>query len=170
MKKMKETYKEHKKDDIKANFAIVSVSSSRTIKEDDAGDLMVELIEKEGHKAVFRTLVKDDKTIIQDTIKQIIEQDVDVIVTSGGTGLGKKDVTIEALKPSFEKEIQGFSILFMTLGFDDVGTPAMLSRATAGIVNGKVIFCIPGSPKACKLALKKLIIPEVGHIIKHIKE
>ncbi len=170
MTKLKNTSKKHKESDLKGNFAVVSVSSTRTLKEDDAGDLMVEIIEKAGHKVVHRTIVKDDITMIKKDIDNILAmKNVDAIMTSGGTGIAKKDVTIEAVKP-FDKEITGFGILFTTLSYEKVGTVSMISRATAGIKNDKAIFCVPGSPRACKLALEKLILEEIGHILKHRRE
>ena len=89
---------------------------------------------------------------------------------TGGSGISPKDVTIEAVKPLFEKELTAFGVLFAQLSFEEIDSAAILSRATAGIANNSIIFCMPGSIKACKLACKNLIFPELGHILKHIKE
>ena len=93
------------------------------------------------------------------------EKKVQAIVTNGGTGLTSSDITIEAVKGMFDKELPGFNSLFMLLSYPQVKSAAMLSRALAGTINGKVIFCLPGSPRACQLATKSLILPELGHIL-----
>jgi len=102
--------------------------------------------------------------------KALSSNDVDAIVTCGGTGIGPTDVTIETVQPLLEKEILGFGEIFRTLGYEQIGSAVILTRALAGVSRGKVVFCIPGSPQAVSLCLKKLILPEVGHIVKHARE
>ena len=164
--------KEHKKQaPLAVNAAIVTVSDSRTIENDDSGKLIKNILIKNNHKVIGHTVIKDDKKEITRKIEDLIKNgSLDLIITNGGTGVAKKDLTIETIKPLFEKEISGFAALFQKLSYDEIGSACMLSRATAGIINNKVIFCLPGSPKACELALEKLIIPEIGHIVKHIHE
>ena len=163
----------------KVGFAVVICSSSRfeAIKlmkqvDDPSGDLIVELLKKAGHKVVFRTLVSDDRVLIEQSVgKALGMKDVDAIVTCGGTGVSLSDITIETVKPLLRKTLPGFGELFRRLSYDEIGSAALLSRALAGIPDkGKVIFCIPGSPQAVKLCLEKLILPEAGHIIKHARE
>lgn len=163
--------KEHKKQaPSSVNSVILTISNSRTLKNDDSGRLIKELLIKNNHKIIEHTIIKDDKEEIICKINDLIKNDdINMIITNGGTGLSEKDVTIEAIKPLFERELTGFNSLFMMLSYEAIGSAAMLSRATAGVANGKIIFCLPGSQKACELAMK-LIIPEIRHITKHLNE
>ncbi len=161
--------KEHKKKaPVYVSFGIITLSDTRTLEDDDSGKLIRELFEKEGHQMIEHRVIPDDIKAISDTLDELLKKGVDVIVTNGGTGISPKDVTIEAIKHRFEKEISGFNPLFMMLGYNDVGAPAMLSRATAGLIGKSAVFCLPGNPKAVRLGVEKLILPEIGHIIKHI--
>lgn len=111
-------------------------------------------------------IVKDDKIDIQSQIDEWLASDIDVIITTGGTGIARRDVTIEAVKPLLDKEIEGFGELFRYLSYtEDVGTKALLSRAIAGTIMNKLIFTLPGSTGAVKLAMTKLIIPELNHMV-----
>jgi molybdenum cofactor biosynthesis protein B len=104
-------------------------------------------------------------------VKHILsELSPDAILITGGTGITKKDVTVEAVTPLFDKELMAYAVLFAKLSYQEIGSAAILSRATAGIIKNSVLFCMPGSLKACKLACNLLIFPELGHIIKHIRE
>ena len=165
----KDTSKEHKKHaPLSTNIAVITLSNTRTIREDDSGDLIQKIAESYGHRVLIRKVIPDDKKLLIETIDEIMSNEkIKVIITNGGTGLSKQDITIETLKPRFDKEIIGFNTLFMSLGYEQVSAAAMLSRATAGLIKGRAIFCLPGSTKACKLALEKLIMPEIGHILKH---
>ncbi len=152
-------------------YAVYTVSSSRykAIKEgrdftDPTGDLAVKLIESAGNSVVIRKVLPDEKSSIRRELESALKE-ADVIILCGGTGLHPEDVTVEAASGIFEKEIRGFGELFRHLSFQSIGSAAMLSRATAGICRGKAIFCLPGSTKGVELALKKLILPEAGHII-----
>ncbi len=163
--------KEHKKHaPLSVNAAIVTISNSRTIENDDSGKLIKDILTENNHKTAGHIVIPDNKETIKDNILNLANKQIDVIITNGGTGISKKDLTIESIKPLFEKEIPGFAVLFQKLSYDEIGSACILSRAAAGTINNKVIFCLPGSPKACKLALNRLIIPEIGHIIKHINE
>jgi molybdenum cofactor biosynthesis protein B len=106
--------------------------------------------------------------MIREAFKKCLYSEAEVIISSGGTGLSPADVTIEALLPYIEKEMPGFGELFRLKSIDQIGNAMMLSRAIAGVARGKVLFCLPGSPNAVKLALE-LVMPELGHIIKHVK-
>ncbi len=168
------------KQEIKGNirFALITVSTSRFNKygsarspqeaEDISGNHMCSLVEESGHKVVSYSLVPDNEIVIKDLISRMVDEDVNVIVTSGGTGLSPDDVTIEAIAPIFHKEIQGFGEYFRYLSIGQIGSSVVLTRACAGIVNNKVIFCLPGSPNAVKLAFSEIILPEAGHILKHV--
>lgn len=170
--------KEHKLKAPKTlKFALVTCSDSRFefLKQnkpfkDESGDLAEQLIKSTGFSILYRTLVPDDFNMIRQTIEELCSKpDIDIVVLLGGTGLSPRDVTVEAVKSVFEKEIPGFGELFRMLTFQEEGSIAMLSRATAGIHNGKIIFVLPGSPKAVKLAFERLIIPEAPHMILHVR-
>jgi molybdenum cofactor biosynthesis protein B len=135
--------------------------------EDESGRVIMDLLEKAGHRTVYR-LLNDDCLDIQDTLTVMLEE-VDAAILCGGTGLTPRDVTIEAVTPLLEKVIPGFGELFRLKSFDEIGTASVLSRAMAGIVEGKAVFCIPGSPNAARLAVSQIIVPELGHIISHAR-
>jgi molybdenum cofactor biosynthesis protein B len=151
-------------------LAIVTVSTTRTLAEDKSGHWLRKRAEKK-HKVVFHDVVPDDKALIADTIRTVIEEHrAQVILVNGGTGISPSDVTIEAIRPMFEKELSAFSALFAQLSYEEIDSAALLSRATAGIVDQTLIFCLPGSLNACKLAWIELISRELGHIVKHMQE
>jgi len=166
------SHEEHKAKAPKSvSCAVITVSDSRTPENDDSGKSIIKLLEKNNHKIINYSIIKDNKKSINEKINQLIlNEKINAIITNGGTGIAKKDVTIEAIKPLFEKELAGFSSLFAKLSYDTIGSAAVLSRAAAGIVNKKIIFCLPGSPEAVELAMNKLILPEIGHIVKHLSD
>ena len=162
----------HKKNvphDIK--IAVISVSTTRKLSEDESGTWIKKQAKKEGHEVIIHQVVTDDIQAIAELIQHVTRKICpDAVIMTGGTGISPKDVTIEAVKPLFEKELSAFGVLFAQLSFEEIDSAAILSRSTAGIINNTIIFCMPGSIKACKLACKNLIFPELGHILKHIKE
>ncbi len=178
MKVSKTTLKHKAEAPKNLNFAVITCSTSRykeyveTGKLDDpSGDLIVKTLRSAGHKVTMRKIVTDNKEEIQKTIMRALKsRKVDVIITSGGTGISPKDVTIEAVKPLLEKELPGFGEIFRAISYQEIGSAAILTRSIAGIIRGKAVFCLPGSPQSVFLALKKIILPEVGHIIKHTRE
>ncbi|OEK67819.1 molybdenum cofactor biosynthesis protein B [Staphylococcus equorum] len=151
--------------------AVLTVSDTRDYKTDKGGKLVIELLSELNvsiDKAHYK-IVKDEQEAIQMQVEQWLSEDIDVIVTTGGTGIAQRDVTIEAVSSFFTKEIEGFGELFRYLSYaEDVGTRALLSRAIAGTAGDKLIFSIPGSTGAVKLALEKLIKPELNHLVKEI--
>lgn len=164
--------KEHKSHSKKhIDFGIITVSTSRNAEggADPSGDNIARSIEKQGHTVAMRAVVSDNKDMIKDKVLEFLDA-VDIIITTGGTGIAKTDVTVEAVRPLFDKELEGFNTIFMITGYERVGASSMLSRACAGIIKGKVIFCLPGSPDACALAIEKIILKEAGHILKHAGE
>ncbi|MEE9152029.1 MAG: molybdenum cofactor biosynthesis protein B [Thermoplasmata archaeon] len=158
---------EHKKHaHTTVNCAVITVSTSRTIDSDESGKSITNLLKNEGHHMVHHTLVKDDISEIRAALEDFLKnQNIQAIILNGGTGISKKDVTIEAIKPFLEKELTGFGELFRYLSYKEIGSPAILSRAMACVGKGKLIFCLPGSTNACKLAMEKLILPELGHMV-----
>ncbi|HMD79287.1 MAG TPA: molybdenum cofactor biosynthesis protein B [Nitrososphaerales archaeon] len=150
---------------------IVTVSTSRyaSMQEgkkftDEGGDLAESEAKKGGHSVTGRALVSDDKKMIRLEMTKFLSGGDDVMIFTGGTGVAKRDVTVEAVRPYFEKELVGFGELFRRLSFEDVGFAGILSRATAGIVKGKVVLCLPGSPAAVKLALGNFV-GELPHLV-----
>ena len=152
-------------------LAILTVSSTRSLPDDKSGPWMKKRAEKKKHKVVYHEVIPDDRDIITDTIRTVIQEDSPhAILVTGGTGISPADVTIEAIRPMFTKELTAFGPLFGQLSFEEIGSAALLSRATAGVVGQTLVFCMPGSLKACKLACKELIFPELGHLVKHMAE
>jgi len=175
---MSETSKVHKEKSPKnLGFAIVTISTSRYQESkagrhvsDESGDLMAKMLQERGHIVVSRELISDDKTMIRETVREALKfQEINVIVTSGGTGITPSDVTMEAVEPLLEKVLPGFGEIFRWLSYESIGSAAVMTRAIAGVTRGKAIFCLPGSPQAVKLCLEKLILPEAGHIILHAR-
>ncbi len=159
-------------------FAVFVCSSSRFREwqkkgkiEDPSGDLIVELLEEAGHTVTLRSVLPDDGAVIrQGVLKALGTEDVDAIITCGGTGVAAKDETVEAIKPLLEKELPGFGELFRRLSYDDIGSAALMSRTLAGVFKGKAVFVLPGSPQAVRLCVERLILPEAPHIVKHTRE
>lgn len=136
---------------IPVNIALLTMSDTRTAEEDKSGNLLVELITKAGHTVAARALVKDDLMVIRSTVEKWIDDPaIDCVITTGGTGFTGRDVTPEAVRPLFEKDIDGFAVLFHMISYQKVATSTMQSRACAGVARGTYIFCLPGSPGACR--------------------
>ena len=148
--------------------AIVSVSTTRSISEDESGLWIRDEATKEGHQVVSHQLITDDTKVISDTVQTVIGKESPmVLLLTGGTGISPQDLTIEAVRPLFNKELVAFGPLFAQLSYEQIGSAALLSRATAGIINKTVVFCMPGSLKACQLTCRSLIFPELGHLVYH---
>ncbi|TYL39956.1 molybdenum cofactor biosynthesis protein MoaB [Natronococcus pandeyae] len=147
---------------------IVTVSSSRAAEadpDDPGGDTVQECFESEGHEVQERVLVRDDYSSIRTAVRGLVaRQDIDIVCTTGGTGVTADDVSPEATSSLFERELPGFGELFRSLSWDEVGTRAMASRATAGIAVDTPVFCLPGSTSACQTACEQLIVPEAPHL------
>ena len=136
---------------IPVSIAVLTVSDTRDLSTDKSGDTLVELITQSGHKVADRTIVKDDIAQIQDTVKGwIANPDINVVISTGGTGFTGRDVTPDAMKPLFDKEIDGFSTIFHLISFQKIETSTIQSRACAGLAGETFIFCLPGSPGACR--------------------
>jgi molybdopterin adenylyltransferase len=140
------------------NIAVLTVSDTRDLKTDKSGDTLAELLTASGHRLADRRLVRDDMLVIRAEVQSWIDNPgLDVILTTGGTGFTGRDVTIEAVKPLFEKEIDGFAAVFHRLSYDKIGTSTIQSRACGGLARGTYIFCLPGSPGACRDAWDGLL-------------
>ncbi len=164
--------REHKKKSpLYVKIGIITISTTRTLPEDKSGYWIGKLAKKEGHNVVFHQVIPDEIETITKTIQDVIQNyNPQVLLLTGGTGISGKDVTIEAVKTLFEKELTAFGPLFAQLSFEEIDSAALLSRASAGVIGKTILFCMPGSLKACKLACKALIFPELGHLVMHIQE
>ncbi|MDT7873026.1 MogA/MoaB family molybdenum cofactor biosynthesis protein [Stygiolobus sp. CP850M] len=168
-----EKHREHAPKQI--NFYIITVSTSRYEKlskkepvVDESGDVIKQLVIEAGYTVVGYSLVPDDKVKILRAFAEALDDPrVDVIISTGGTGYAPSDQTVETIRPIFDREIEGFSDVFRNISFDDpkVRAAAYLTKASAGIIGKKVVYLLPGSPDAVRLATKELILPEVGHLL-----
>lgn len=158
--------------------ALITCSSSRFEKQrrgeefdDPSGDLVVNELSQVGHRIVKRELVPNDRHLLREAILTACrDADTDAVIVSGGTGISSRDLTVEVAQELFDKQIKGFGELFRYLSYMEIGTAAMASRATAGTCHGKILFCLPGSADANRLAVTRLIIPEIGHLVGHARE
>lgn len=148
--------------------ALITISDTRTEANDESGQLMRSLIEAEGHQVSFYRIVPDEVEAIQAAVQAALPE-ADFVVTSGGTGMTPRDVTVEACRPLFTKELDGFGDLFRFISYQEIGSGAVLSRATAGAIGPAMLFCLPGSKGAVRTGLTRLILPEVRHLISHIR-
>lgn len=152
-------------------IVILSMSSTRSLEEDESGHWMKETARSMGHTVLSHQILKDDQDAINHSVKNVIDGlSPDVILMTGGTGITRDDVTIEAVRCLFRKELPSFATLFAVESREQIGSAALLSRAWAGIIRDTVVFCMPGSIKACRLACEKIIFPELGHLVKHIHD
>jgi molybdenum cofactor biosynthesis protein B len=136
---------------IPVRIAVLTVSDTRTEKTDKSGDVLAALIAEAGHELAGRAILRDDAKAVRKQVKKWIkDEDIDVVITTGGTGFSARDVTPEAVKPLFEKEFDGFSALFHVISYQTVGTSTIQSRACGGLAEDTLIFCLPGSPGACQ--------------------
>lgn len=163
-------FEEHKKHAHgPVSCAVITVSSTRSQEDDASGKAIMSLLESKGYTLVNYAIIRDDMAMIGAEVeKNLNSGSVQAIIINGGTGIGGKDVTIEAVRPFLEKELVGFGELFRHLSYKEIGSPAIMSRALAGVSSGKVLVCLPGSTNACKLAMESLILPELGHMVHEI--
>lgn len=160
-----EEHKNKAKDSIKCK--VITVSDTRSEETDKSGSLVVQMLQDRGNHEIDYDIVEDSQLAIQESVeKGIADQSVEAIILTGGTGIAFRDVTIETVEPLLEKKMPGFGEIFRMLSYtEDIGSAAILSRAIAGTIRKTVIFSIPGSSGAVKLAMEKLIIPELGHTV-----
>jgi molybdenum cofactor biosynthesis protein B len=154
---------------LRARCAVVTVSDSRTAATDVGGDLVARLLTEAGHEVGERILVRDDAGAVRTAIERAMRcggEGADVVVTTGGTGIGPRDGTVEVVEGLLAKRLDGFGELFRALSFQQIGAAAMLSRAVAGLAGRTFVFALPGSPHAVELALSQLILPELGHLLR----
>ena len=149
---------------IPVSFAVLTVSDSRTLAEDRSGTTLAERIAAAGHRLADRQIATDDVRKIRATLRKwIADPAIDAVITTGGTGFTGRDVTPEAAEPLFEKRMEGFSAVFHRLSYDKIGTSTIQSRATAGLANGTFVFCLPGSPGACRDAWDGILVKQFDY-------
>lgn len=149
---------------IPLNIAVLTISDTRGEAEDISGKLLVQALTEAGHRNAEKTIVRDDKYQIREVVSRWInDPDVNVVLTTGGTGITGRDGTPEAIKPLLDKEIEGFGEMFRVLSYDDIKTSTLQSRALSGVANSTYVFVLPGSSGACKLAWEKIIIEQLDN-------
>jgi molybdenum cofactor biosynthesis protein B len=148
---------------------VVTVSDTRSEETDTAGRAIADRLTAAGHVVLGRTLVKDEPSLVRSTIERQLatprEAGPQVIITTGGTGITSRDSTFEAVNALLEKRLDGFGELFRMLSYEQIGSAAMMSRATAGLASGRIVIALPGSEAAVQLAMDKLVLPEIGHLV-----
>jgi len=151
---------------VSASFALLVTSDSRTPETDETGKLAKKTLSEAGHEVVEYGIIPNDAGKIREWLVNVIDNSkTQIIITSGGTGIGSVDKTVDTARALFEKELPGFGEHFRRLSYEEVGTAGLMSRSTAGVVNKKIIFCLPGSRGAMRTALNKIILPGIGHMI-----
>jgi molybdenum cofactor biosynthesis protein B len=150
---------------------VITVSDTRTEATDASGRAIVELLAGAGHTVAGRQIVKDEPAQVRAAVeRQLANADVEAIITTGGTGITSRDTTYEAVSGLLQKRLDGFGELFRMLSFEQIGSAAMMSRACAGLAAGRIVVCLPGSEKAVRLAMERLIIPELGHLVQQARK
>jgi len=158
---------EHRRDQrAEAICALLVTSDVRRPETDETGKAAIEMLEGAGHRVAAYVIAGNDAVQIRDAVRGFLNDDkIKVIITSGGTGIGRNDRTVDAITPLLEKRMEGFGELFRRLSQEEVGEAAMMSRATAGVASNKLVFCLPGSKGAMELGLRKIILPALGHML-----
>jgi molybdenum cofactor biosynthesis protein B len=146
---------------------VITISDTRTEETGTAGRAIAELLGGAGHQVVGRTIVKDDPVFVRGAIeRQLANPDVQAVIATGGTGISSRDSTYEAVSALLRKRLDGFGELFRMLSYEQIGSAAMMSRACAGLVAGRIVVALPGSEAAVRLAMERLLIPELGHLVR----
>jgi len=160
-------YQEHKHKAPKSvSCAVLTISDTRTEQDDESGRLIRQKLSETGHRVILHCILKNETDSIQKKIYELLkEEELQVIIAIGGTGVSRRDITVETIYPILEKKLDGFGELFRFLTYSEIGTGSIMSRAIAGVARGKVILCLPGSPEAANLAMDKIILPELGHLV-----
>jgi molybdenum cofactor biosynthesis protein B len=149
---------------------VITVSDTRTLETDSGGAAVVEHLEKAGHTVVQREIIRDDPSVMRPLLELLRERDdVDAILLTGGTGIASRDQTFETVSSLLSKPLPGYGELFRMLSFAEIGPAAMLSRAVGGLLGKRVLLTMPGSPAGVRLAMEKLIVPELGHLVREAR-
>jgi molybdenum cofactor biosynthesis protein B len=160
-------YQEHKHQAPKSiSCAVLTISDTRTERDDESGRLIRQKLSETGHRVILHCILKNEADSIREKIYELLkEEELQAIIATGGTGVSRRDITVETIYPILEKKLDGFGELFRFLTYSEIGTGSIMSRAIAGVAEGKVILCLPGSLEAAKLAMNKIILPELGHLV-----
>ena len=151
--------------------AVLTISDTRTPETDTGGDIIVEFMQGAGHEIAHREIVKDDAPHIKEVLEGLVAHvDVDVVITTGGTGISARDTTYEVVSRMIDKKLDGFGEIFRMLSYEEVGAAAILSRAVAGAAGSKFVACLPGSTNAVRLAMEKLLLPEIAHVVFELRK
>lgn len=164
-------HKEHKNQAPKSvNCYVITVSDTRNEENDESGKIIKELLLKSSHNIVGYKICKDDCNLLHQLIMDILSNEkAEAVIINGGTGIGKRDITVEVIKSLLNKELNGFGEIFRYLTYQEIGSSAIMSRAIAGVAKDKIVISLPGSKGAVTLGMNKLILPELGHMIREIK-
>jgi molybdopterin adenylyltransferase len=155
----------------RVRVAILTISDTRTPETDTGGDTADELMRGAGHEVVERSIIRDEASSIRtELVGLLARSDVDAVVTTGGTGISARDTTYEVVDRMLEKKLDGFGEIFRVLSYEEIGAAAILSRALAGAVGPKFIACLPGSRNAVRLAVEKLLAPEISHVVFELRK
>ena len=155
----------------KIRVAVLTVSDTRTPETDTGGNVIVELMQGAGHEISHREIVKDDAPRIEVVLQELLaDAGVDAVITTGGTGISARDTTYEVVSRRIDKKLDGFGELFRVLSYEEIGAAAMLSRAVAGASGSKFLACLPGSSNAVRLAVEKLLVPEISHLVFELRK
>lgn len=146
-------------------YAVLTVSDSRTAETDTSGQLIRQLCDEAGHTLADAALVRNEPTQIRTAVERALDGPAHCLIVTGGTGPGRRDLTVETVRPMLDKELPGFGELFRWLSYQEIGTAAVLSRALCGVRGGKVVCCLPGSEAAVRLAVTRLLLPELRHLV-----
>ena len=156
---------------VRARLAVLTVSDTRTEADDESGAMLCELLQAAGHDVVDRKILPDDREKVREAVNDWLRRDgCDGVLVNGGTGVSRRDRTYEALAGLLDKKLRGFGELFRMLSYGEIGSAAMLSRAGGGIASGRILFFMPGSTAAVRLAMEKLLIPEIPHLLSEIRK
>jgi molybdopterin adenylyltransferase len=167
------SYQQHKiaGESIMARCAVLTLSDTRTATDDISGQRIVSMLQEAGHYVVEQILFKDDPEPLEAALDRLLaKNDIDLILTTGGTGIARRDQTIDVIERKIVMPLPGFGELFRMLSWEQIGSGAMMSRAVAGVAEAKIIFAMPGSAKAVELAMERLILPEIGHLVYEMRK
>lgn len=156
---------------LSVGFAVITLSDTRTTETDSSGKLIREKLAADGHRLIAHRLIRDEPTELNSILDDwLLDTQIDVIITNGGTGLSQRDHTIDVIESQFERLIPGFGELFRMLSYREIGAAALLSRSTAGIARGKLLVALPGSTNAVRLALDELLVRQIRHIVRELRK
>jgi len=161
-------YHQHKNESPRSvSCAVLTISDSRTEQDDESGRLIRQKLSENGHRVTDYSILRNDAEALKEKVSELLGQrELQVIITSGGTGVSHRDITVETISPILEKKLDGFGELFRFLSYQEIAAGSIMSRAIAGVAGDKVILCLPGSLGAVTLAMDKIILPEIGHLVR----